>query len=301
MRTIFKKEKAHVKWRYPWAAYAVSLLLATLALPAGTASGFQKEGCGTGECRDCHALKKEEAAKILGNTVDRVIDVDFSEVQGLWTVDVEKQGHKFPIYLHFSKKYVISGNVLRLETMENVTEELAINLNRIDTAQIPLDEALVMGKPEARQRLIVFTDPECPFCKKLHPELKRLVEKRSDIVVFVKMFPLAIHPKAYEKAKAIVCAKSEKLLEESFAGKDLPPAGCETKRLDENLELAKKIGINSAPTIIFPDGRVFPGYRSAEDIIRIMEGPPKAPAAPEAPAAPRSPAPTSVPGGGQKP
>jgi thiol:disulfide interchange protein DsbC len=97
--------------------------------------------------------------------------------------------------------------------------------------------------------------------------MKKVVEERKDIAFLIKMFPLSMHPGAYEKAKAIVCEKSLALLEDAFAKKELPKAKCETTVLDENIKLAEKFGIRGTPALIFPDGSVVPGAVDAKAII----------------------------------
>jgi len=238
-----------------------------------SAGAFMGEGCGAGDCKDCHQLTKEEAAEILQGVAGKVIGVKFSEVPGLWVVDLDQEGKKIPIYLDFSKQFLISGRVVRLATKEDVTEKRFVALNKIDVAEIPLDDALVLGKPDAAHKIIVFDDPECSFCRKMQGEMAKVVEMRPDIVFYIKMFPLTnIHPKAYNKAKAIICEKSLKLLEESLAGKEIPPPQCETDQVEKNIDLGRKIFIKSTPTLIFPDGSVVPGYKSAERIIEFLDG-----------------------------
>ena len=84
------------------------------------------------------------------------------------------------------------------------------------------------------------------------------------------MFPLKMHPGAYEKAKAIVCEKSLSLLDDAFEKKQLPKPKCETTVIDENVKLGEKLGISGAPTLIMPDGRVIQGYREAAAIIELV-------------------------------
>jgi len=100
--------------------------------------------------------------------------------------------------------------------------------------------------------------------------MKKVIEKRKDIAFFIKMFPLKIHPGAYEKAKAIACEKSLTLLDDAFAKKQLPKPKCETSVVDDNLKLAEKLGITGAPALILPDGRVIPGYKEADALIELV-------------------------------
>ncbi len=100
--------------------------------------------------------------------------------------------------------------------------------------------------------------------------MKKILEERKDIAFYVKLYPLKNHPEAYEKSKAIVCEKSLSLLEDAFEKKPIPKSKCETFAIDENIRLAEKLGISSVPSIILPDGRVFPGYRDAKALIQLI-------------------------------
>ncbi len=242
------------------------------------ASAFQEAGCGAGDCRDCHAVNKEEVAKLLKGKVTKVIGVKRSEVPGLWDVEAVYKGRNMPFYLDFSKSYLISGKVIKLKNNENVTRKNFISMNKIDYSKIPLDDAVIIGNPTAADKIIVFDDPECKFCRKLHPEMSKVVKEHPDIAFFIKMFPLSIHPTARPKAETIICAtlqgkngKAASLLEDSLAGKSLPEATCDSDWVDQNIALAKKFYIASTPTLIMPDGRVFPGFKNAEKIVQSLK------------------------------
>jgi len=101
--------------------------------------------------------------------------------------------------------------------------------------------------------------------------MKKIIEERKDIAFYIKLFPLkTVHPGAYEKSKAIACENSLTLLEDAFDKKPLPAAKCETPVIDENMKLAEKLGISSAPVLILPDGRVIQGYRDAKALISLI-------------------------------
>jgi thiol:disulfide interchange protein DsbC len=101
--------------------------------------------------------------------------------------------------------------------------------------------------------------------------MKQIVKDRNDIVFFIKMFPLKMHPNAFEKSKSIVCGKSLKLLEDAFEGKALPPANCPANAVAENVKLGEKLGITGTPAIILPDGAIVPGFKPAAELIRLIE------------------------------
>lgn len=244
------------------------------AIAAEHAFAFQGAGCGQ-DCASCHSLSKDEAKKLIKADVFKaeITDVKMSPVKGLWEIEgTTKEKQRFMVYVDFAKKNLIEAKVTPLDKLGKPPEPpKRSELRKLDFAGIPLADAIVMGNPMAKTRFIIFDDPECPFCKKLHEEIKKILEQRKDIVFYIKLYPLVdIHPKAYEKSKAILCKKSAKLLDDAFAGKELPKSDCDAKALDENIKLAKSLGINGTPGIIFPDGGLLPGYADAQTLLKML-------------------------------
>ncbi len=143
-----------------------------------------------------------------------------------------------------------------------------VDMKRIDIKKIPLGDAIIMGTINAKHRIIVFTDPECPFCKTLHFKLKNIVETRKDIAFYIILWPLEMHDYSYLKSKAVICENSPSLLDEAFQKQGVPMyPKCETPVIDRNIDLAKTIGLRGVPTLISWDGKVFVGNKGAQTLI----------------------------------
>ena len=250
----------------------ILFLIAALAMLqyASSSYGFSNKG---EDCTKCHVLKKEEAAALLKDIIPnvKILAIKPSPLRSLWEIDVESNNKKGPLYLDITKKYLISGQIVDIKGKKNLTQEAGEELNKIDVSKVPLGDAIVMGDKNAKKRVIVFTDPDCPFCSKLHSELKKVIAERKDIVFFIKMFPLPIHKEAAEKAKAIVCEKSLPLLEAAFEKKPVAKPKCKTSAVDDNIALGKKVGITGTPTLVMPDGRVVSGFRDANAIKALID------------------------------
>lgn len=134
------------------------LLLIMLAVPMNSFA-FQAKGQ---DCIKCHTLKKEEASALLQNFVQnpKITDIKSLPVKGLWEVDVDADGKKGLLYIHFSKKYIFSGSVFDIQAKKNLTQDRLTELNKVNISQIPLGDAIVMGSRFAKNRIIVFDDPE---------------------------------------------------------------------------------------------------------------------------------------------
>jgi len=100
--------------------------------------------------------------------------------------------------------------------------------------------------------------------------MKKIIEKRKDISFYIIMYPLKIHPEAYEKSKSIVCEKSLALLHDAYEKKQIPKPNCETHVVDENIQLGQKLGITGVPALILPNGTVLTGYKDAQTLISLI-------------------------------
>jgi thiol:disulfide interchange protein DsbC len=100
--------------------------------------------------------------------------------------------------------------------------------------------------------------------------MKKVVADRKDIAFLIKLYPLPMHKEAYDKSKTIVCEKSLALLENALAKKQIPKPKCKTSAIDDNINLAKRLGITGTPTLIMPDGRVIPGFKDANSIKELV-------------------------------
>jgi len=137
----------------------LSLVVTVLLLPVSYSYGFSAQG---EDCSKCHTLTKDDAATLLKDLIPnvKVLEVRVVPVKGMWEVDIESGGKKGPLYVDFSKKYLVSGSIVNIKDKKNLTQERHEELNRVDVSQIPLGDALVMGDKSAKHKVIVFDDPD---------------------------------------------------------------------------------------------------------------------------------------------
>jgi thiol:disulfide interchange protein DsbC len=135
-------------------------------------------------------------------------------------------------------------------------------------AGIDLGKALVIGN--GPKKVIEFTDPDCPFCRKA----SAYFHNRRDITRYVFFNPLAMHPHARQKAQHILSGTDKaRLYHEVMSGSvdsldsrylATTPQG--VKQLEDQQAVAKKIGIDSTPTFMIM-GRIVEGF----DLPKIEE------------------------------
>lgn len=177
--------------------------------------------------------------KDLGNIVQIVIEFP--------------NGAKEIGYITKDNKYLLIGNVIDAQTGENITAKKYKELEKVEVSQIPLDEAIKLGN--GSKKLIMIADPDCPFCKKAYQYLKS-----KNVELYIFLFPLDIHPNAYEKSVKILCSKdTAKAYDEVENGNQLQIDKCKEgeDKLKKHILIATKIGVRGTPVFI----DVSTGYR----------------------------------------
>jgi len=244
-----------------YSAYVVVLLL--LLVPLSSQAFPTKKG--DKPCADCHKLDKKEAEAVLKKIMPTgtVIDVKTSPVKGVWLIEFDAGGGKRGAFgLDYSKKYLI-----QFATVEDVAKQQQGPPKKVDVSKIPLTDAIVLGKAGAKKKVIVFTDPDCPFCRQLHGIMKQIVAKHDDIAFELIMNPLPMHQDAPKKAQAILCSKSLEVLDDAFAGKPVPEPTCPADAVVRSQELARSLDFNGTPTLVREDGTVLSGYLPEEKLL----------------------------------
>ena len=71
----------------------------------------------------------------------------------------------------------------------------------------------IRGNPNAKVKVVEFSDPECPFCKRFHKTMNQIIDeygKSGQVAWVYRHFPLdAIHSKARKESEALECANEQ--------------------------------------------------------------------------------------------
>ncbi len=199
-------------------------------------------------------------------TIQRIEGTEFLEVQA--------NGHDV-FYTNREGSVAFFGTLVDLKSRANLTEQRKQDLLWVDFAALPLDKAIVKVKGNGARKMAVFTDPDCPFCKKLEAELATV----SDATIYVFLYPLTeLHPDAPRKARLVWCAADRiKAWDDLMLSGTEPPAtspACEDP-LASISDFARKLWIRGTPGIVFGSGRLVPGLIPRDQIERHLSEPPR--------------------------
>lgn len=189
-----------------------------------------------------------------------------------------RSGHQL-FYTDADANYLLAGSLVDIQTRKNLTAARREELGRIQFSSLPLDHAIRITRGNGQRKLAVFTDPDCPYCRRLEAELAKL----DNVTVYNFLYPVTdLHPDAAHKAARLWCAKDAAAAWGKWMTARVLPAvrNCNTP-VAANLALARLLAIDGTPTLFFEDGArvtgVLPAARIEARLKQAARAPQSAP------------------------
>ena len=212
---------------------------------------------------DDAAIRKGVQAAYPKMHIDSITKTPFP---GLYEVFIDGQ----IIYTNDNFSYfIVEGKLVDPRTRKELTSGRLEELNKVDFNSLPFDQAIKIVRGNGSRKLAVFSDPDCPYCKKLE---QKEISPLTDVTIYTFLFPLeGLHPDALNKATAIWCAPDRaKAWNNWINNNELPKAGNCPNPLEKNLALGRKLGVTSTPTLFFVDGKRLLGAYPAKEIEQAL-------------------------------
>lgn len=209
-------------------------------------------------------IRKAIEAAYPGVSIKSVTKTNYA---GLYEVFLDGQ----IIYTDEKFTFLIAeGRLVDAKTKRSITDERMEELTKVDFSKLPLDKAVKVVRGNGSKKVVVFSDPDCPFCKRLE---QNELTKINDITVYTFLMPLEkLHPDAANKSRAIWCAsdKGKAWMDWVIKNELVQNDGSCDVPLSSVSELAKKLNVTSTPTMIFADGRRINGAYPAKEIEKAI-------------------------------
>ncbi|NVJ52741.1 MAG: DsbC family protein [Campylobacteraceae bacterium] len=176
---------------------------------------------------------------------------DFGSLYGL---NVKVKGRMDTIFLTKDKKYLLPGD--------------AINTQNGQQLQLPVDISSTLGNEAftygtGSDEYVLFTDPECPYCKKFESYFSQIEDK---VKIRVFFFPLSFHKNARDISLYIMSQDSYKDKKEAMLNTTKNTEAFKNRKIDEKelaklekdldkqMKIARELGISGTPTLFDKDG-----------------------------------------------
>lgn len=174
------------------------------------------------------------------------------------------------IYTDENARYFFVGSLVDFKNKENLTAKTEKQLNKIDVSILPLDQAIKYVKGNGERVLYVFSDPDCPYCKKLEENMTSI----DNVTVYLFLYPLKnLHANAETIAKQIWCSSNRyEAWEDYMILKEAPSASptC-SNPVAKNIALGNSLNISGTPTLFLADGTRIAGTPTTEHLKSILD------------------------------
>lgn len=173
-------------------------------------------------------------------------------------------------YVSEDGRYIVQGSIFDLEQQQDLTKPRLGELRAETVEAIGEANMLVYEPAETRHTVTVFTDIDCPYCRKMHAQMDNYLSKGI-------RFRYLLYPRAgkgspsYDKAVSVWCAEDRRAaMDEAKKGEAMPKRSCDNP-VDRHLEIGSKLPIRGTPAFVLSDGEMVPGYVPPDRLFALLE------------------------------
>lgn len=172
------------------------------------------------------------------------------------------------VYVDGTASVIIAGEVIDAKSGRNLTEERKRKLNAIAWSSLPFDSAITTVRGSGRRKIAIFSDPNCPYCKKFEKDLATL----DELTVHIFVYPV-IRPESVTLVKSVWCSRERAKAWNDLMLRDIAPTAkpdCPNP-VDKLLALGRRVGANSTPTWFLETGERFSGALPLDDVRKLLD------------------------------
>ena len=208
---------------------------------------------------------KESLKNILPDgTVIELIEP--SPIPGIYAV---YYGDLQPIYVTQDGSFFIYGDIykININSISNITEKSVAERRKLILQNIPTEELISFKSSNEQFSVIVFTDVDCGYCRKLHNQIDEY--NSLGISINYAAFPRSgLGTSAFTKMVGAWCSDNPKdSMTKLKNNSTLDISFCENQPVSKQYIIGKKLGVDGTPAIFSMDGEMFPGYIEPEELL----------------------------------
>ena len=173
------------------------------------------------------------------------------------------------LYTDENVNYLIAGGrMIDVTNKSDLTGERLRVLTAIKFDQLPLNLAFRKVQGNGSRKLAYFSDPNCPYCKKIEPDLASL----ENVTIYVFLMPV-LGQDSIDKSKAVWCSKDRARAWDDLMLRGNPPktpGSCDTP-IDKILAFSRQKGITGTPTMFLANGQRVTGAIPADQLKKLVD------------------------------
>ena len=163
------------------------------------------------------------------------------------------------VYVTDDAQYLLQGQIMDLDSRENLTDRAKSGIRMTLLTDLDPKKQISFAPEAPKYDLLVFTDLDCGYCRKLHNQMAEYNEE--GIAIHYLAFPRAgVGSDSFNKYVSVWCADDQKTaLTLAKNGTDPEPQICKNP-VEEQYNLGRDLGVTGTPSMLTSDGTMIPGY-----------------------------------------
>lgn len=173
------------------------------------------------------------------------------------------------VYISSDGRYLLNGQLSDISRRRNLTADTEAELRKPQLAAVPRQERIVFPASPERQRIIVFTDVECGYCRQFHREIAQY--NAQGITVEYLAFPRGgMQSSAARTTVSIWCSPDRQAaLTRAKAGESIREMNCPNP-VEKHYNLGVAVGVRGTPAIFDENGHMLGGYVPPQAMIAML-------------------------------
>lgn len=216
----------------------------------------------------------EEKLRSVAPTAE-TIAISETPISGLLQAQVNNE----ILYVSDDGVYLLQGAMYDIETRTNLTEQAKSVFRRDIVEGMDFTQSITFSPEKPEFELVVFTDIDCGYCRKLHDQIEDYMAQ--GIAIHYMAYPRAgIGSHSYDKFVSVWCAADQRsALTLAKGGTEPEPLQCENP-INDQFDLGREVGVSGTPALVTMDGTLIPGYMPPETLKQRLVSLAEASAAP---------------------
>ena len=197
-------------------------------------------------------------------SLPKIEEISKTPMPGVFEIRV--QGNEI-FYTDAKGDFLIQGALIDTKQKRNLTEERTDKLSAVAFDSLPLKFAFTQVRGNGKRKLVVFSDPNCGYCKRFERDLQKI----DNVTLYHLMYPV-LGEDSRLKSRNIACAKDRAKTWNDWMlqGITPPTVSCDNHNIDAIVEFGRKNRINGTPTMFVADGTRVPGAIDAAQIEALL-------------------------------
>ena len=185
----------------------------------------------------------------------QTIAISETPIEGVLQVQINSD----IVYVTSNGEYLLQGQIMEIDSRVNITDQAKSGIRMGLLSGLKADEQITFSPENPKYDLLVFTDIDCGYCRKLHNQIAEY--NAEGIAIHYMAFPRAgIGSPSYDKFVSVWCADDQKTaLTLAKNGTDPEPLKC-LNPVAEQYDLGREVGVTGTPALVTADGTLIPGY-----------------------------------------